>query len=61
MPRSQVPTTPPITRTVDYGALVRKAWGDSWHVPDTVYVFSNGRVFKDSGANGGPYTGTNTG
>ena len=59
MPRSYAPVPPPITRELDYGALVRKAWGDSFHIPDTAYRFSNGREFKDSAPNGGPY-GTNT-
>ncbi len=59
MARGDVPTTPPITRTLDYGALVRKAWGDQFHVPDVAYRFSNGREFKDSGPTGAFY-GTNT-
>ena len=59
MARSGIPTTPPITRTLDYGALVRKAFGDQWHVPDVAYRFSNGREFRDYAPNGGPY-GTNT-
>jgi hypothetical protein len=55
----KVPTLPPITRTLDYGALVSKAWGNEWHIPETAYRFSNGRTFRDSGANGGIYgTGT---
>jgi hypothetical protein len=60
MARGQVPTLPPITRTLDYGALVRKAFGDQWHVPDTAYRFSNNREFKDSGVNGAFYSGTST-
>jgi hypothetical protein len=59
MARGQVPTLPPITRTLDYGALVRKAWGDQFHVPDIAYRFSNNRTFNDPAPNGGPY-GTNT-
>lgn len=55
MPRSYAPVPPPITRTLDYGALVRKSWGDQWHVPETAYRFSNGREFKDSGATGAFY------
>ena len=60
MARGDVPTIPPITRTVDYGAQVRKAWGDLYHVPDVAYRFSNGRTFNDSGIAGGPYIGTAT-
>ena len=59
MARGYVPVPPPITRTLDYGALVRKSWGDAYHIPDVVYRFSNNREFKDSAPNGGPY-GTNT-
>lgn len=56
---AKVPTLPPITRTVDYGAMVRKEWGDQYHIPETAYRFSNGRIFRDSGATGGIYgTGT---
>jgi hypothetical protein len=59
MPRGSVPTTGPIRRTLDYGAMVRKLWGDRWHEPEIAYRFSNGREFRDSGAYGGPYTGEN--
>lgn len=59
MPRSYTPVPPPITRTVDYGAMVRKAWGDQFHVPDVAYRFSNNRTFNDPAPNGGVY-GTNT-
>lgn len=59
MPRGSVPTTPPIFRTVDYGALVRKAFGDSWHKPEIAYRFSNGRTFND-GNPSALYNGTNT-
>ena len=61
MPRSGVPPLPPITRSIDYGALVRKAWGDEWLKKDTAYKFSNGRKFDVSEPQGGPYTGTSTG
>lgn len=61
MARSGVPLTPPYTRTVDYGSLVRKAWGDNWMKKDVAYEFSNGRKFAASEPNGGPYTGTATG
>jgi hypothetical protein len=61
MPQGSVPTKPPTFRTIDYGALVRKAWGDAWHQKETAYQFSNGRKFDDPGANGGAYyTGTGT-
>lgn len=61
MPRGGVPKNPPFTRTVSFGALVRKAWGDDWLKKDVSYEFSNGRKFADSAPNGGPYTGTSTG
>lgn len=43
-----VPTTPPKTKSVDWGAQVRQIWGDEWHKDDVVYKFSNGREFKSS-------------
>lgn len=58
---SGVPTNKPNTSTMDWGALVREAWGDQWLQREYVYQFSNGRKFYDSGVNGGPYTGTNAG
>jgi hypothetical protein len=58
MARSGVPIKPPIFRTVDWGAISRKAWGEDYHKPDIAYEFSNGRRFNDSAPNGGPYTGT---
>ncbi len=58
MARSGIPTKPPTTRTIDFGAQVRAAWGDQWHAKETAYQFTNGRTFKDPGAQGGPYTGT---
>lgn len=61
MPRGGVPTLKPPTRTVDFGALVRQAWGDDWLKKDTAYEFSNGRLMAASEPNGGPYTGTATG
>lgn len=61
MPRSGVPLIPPFTRTVDYGSLVRKAWGDNWLKKDVAYEMSNGKKFAASEPNGGPYTGTATG
>ena len=61
MARGQVPTLPPVTRTISFGALVREAWGDKWLEREVVYKFSNGREFRDSFTSGGPYTGTSTG
>ncbi len=61
MARGGVPTLKPPTRTIDFGALVRQAWGDDWLKKDTAYEMSNGRLFADSAPNGGPYTGTATG
>jgi anti-sigma-K factor RskA len=61
MPRSGVPTQPPVTRNRDLGAMVREAWGDEWLKKDVAYQFSNGRRFEVSEPNGGPYTGTATG
>ena len=58
MARSGIPTTPPIFRTLDWGAMVRNAWGDEWLKKDTAYEFSTGRKFQDPGSAGGPYTGT---
>jgi hypothetical protein len=49
-------TTPPVTtKEIDFAALVRKVEGDAMNKPETVYEFSNGREFKDSGSNGGIY------
>jgi hypothetical protein len=59
MARGDVSTKKPTTRTLDYGAAVRNAWGDAWHAKDVVYEFSSGRQFKDPAPNGGPYNGTN--
>ena len=42
--------------TVDYGNNVRRIWGVEWPANlDVVYRFSNGRIFRDSCAQGGPY------
>ena len=61
MPRGGVPKLPPYTRTINFGALVRQAWGDEWMKKDVAYEMSNGRKFAASEPNGGPYTGTSTG
>ena len=58
MARGSVPTKPPVFRTLDWGALVRNAWGDDFLKKDTAYQFGNGRKFQDPGSSGGPYTGT---
>ena len=60
MAQGDVPTQKPVTRTIDYGAQVRRIWGDEWHKPEIAYEFSNGRKFNSPGKNGGPYTGTGT-
>lgn len=52
---SGIPTNPPNTKTIDWGAQVRRYWGDQWNQKEVVYVFSNGRQFKDSGPNSGIY------
>ena len=44
------------TKPIDYAALVRKALGEDYNKPEVVYEFSNGKTFKDSGSNGGPYS-----
>ena len=41
--------------THDYGNLVRRQWGTDWSKRDIVYEFSNGRIFRDSKEQGGPY------
>ena len=61
MPRSGVPTLKPVTRQIDFSALVKQSWGDEWLKKDTAYEFSNGRLFAASEPNGGPDTGTATG
>lgn len=61
MARGGVPTLPPVTREVDFGALCQQSWGDDWGKKDVAYEFSNGRKFAASEPNGGPYTGTSTG
>lgn len=60
MAQGEVPTNPPNFRTINYGAQVKKLWGDEWHKKETGYEFSNGRKFDDPGVSGGPYTGTGT-
>lgn len=43
-----------MTKTIDWAAEVKKAWGQAWSEPDTAYQFSI-REFKDSGSDGGVY------
>ncbi|HEY6020314.1 MAG TPA: hypothetical protein VIY48_10535 [Candidatus Paceibacterota bacterium] len=46
----------PVTKaTYDYANLVRREWGAEWSKRDIVYEFSNGRIFRDSFTQGGPY------
>lgn len=40
---------------VDYANNVRRIWGVEWAQRDIVYRFSNGRIFRDSFTQGGPY------
>jgi len=39
---------PVSTRQIDWKPLVVQQWGPEYARPDTVYLFSNGRVFRDS-------------
>lgn len=41
-------TKPVTTRVINWGAEVRKIWGDEYHKPDVVYEFSNSRKFESS-------------
>lgn len=61
MARGGVPNRPPFTRQINFGGLVKQMWGDEWGKKDIAYEFSNGRQFRASEPNGGPYTGTATG
>ncbi len=61
MARGGVPFLKPVTRLINFGGEVKRAWGDEWGKKDIGYEFSNGRKFQVSEPNGGPYTGTNTG
>lgn len=61
MPRSGVPLLKPVTRTIDFGAECKRAWGDEWGRKDIAYNFSNGRKFDASEPQGSVYTGTATG
>ena len=50
----------PTFKNVNWGAMVRQAWGDEWHKKEIAYEFSSGRKFNDSGAQGGPYSPEDT-
>lgn len=43
-----IPTDPPTSRKIDFGALVKRLLGDEYHKHETVYQFSNGRKFESS-------------
>jgi len=43
-----VPTDAPVTKTMDWEALVREAWGDDWHEKEVVYEFSGGAKRKST-------------
>lgn len=52
-------TVTPKTRTLDWAAEVRKAWGPEFNEPDTAYQFSNGREVKSTDSQrGGIYEGS---
>ena len=55
MATNQTGSPPPSTRTLDWGSIVRKVWGDDWLKRDTAYEFSNGRKFQDTGPDSGIY------
>lgn len=48
-------TDTPASSQLDWGALVRKVWGDAWHKKETAYEFTNGRKFVSPEEEGGPY------
>ena len=56
-----IPTRPPTFRTINWGAMVRRAWGRSWHKPEIAYRFQNGRTFNDSGVRRGVYVAVHPG
>jgi hypothetical protein len=43
-----IPTDPPTSREIDFGALVRKALGDEYHKHEKVYQVGRGRTFESS-------------
>jgi hypothetical protein len=42
-------------RTINWGAEVRKGWGDDYYKPEEVYRFNNDRTYNDSGPHGAFY------
>ena len=44
------------SKTIDWAALVKEAWGPAYFEPDVVYLQSNGRESKDTRNQGGIYT-----
>jgi hypothetical protein len=48
----------PTTRTIDWTALVRKAWGDDYLKKEIVYEFSDGKKYQSTDSStSGFYTG----
>ena len=43
-----IPTDPPNSREIDFGALVRRALGDEYHKHEKVYQVGRGRTFESS-------------
>ena len=43
-----IPTDPPTSREIDFGALVRRALGDEFHKHEKVYQVGKGRTFESS-------------
>ena len=43
-----IPTDPPNSREIDFGALVRRALGDEYHKHEKVYQVGKGRTFESS-------------
>ena len=43
-----IPTDPPTSREIDFGALVRRALGDEYHKHEKVYQVGKGRTFESS-------------
>ena len=48
MPLAENSSPAPNSRTLDWGALAKQAWGPSYYEPDVVYTFSNNREFKST-------------
>ncbi len=41
-------TKPVTTRVLNWGAEVRKAWGDEYQKPDVAYEWSNGKKHEST-------------